>query len=647
MIRGMLVAAIGLAVFAQQVRDLRFEEAPTPNLFRERGTRWALIVGISTYEFLPPGAQLRFAHRDAEAFAAFLRTERGGAIPANQIRLLTNQRATLASIRAALGAWLVEAAGPQDVVYVFFAGHGVVAERDEGYFLAHDSDPQNLHATGLAFSEVDKTLSERLKAGVVVLAADACHSGRLGWSSFAANDASKASDSLAAVGHGDRSFLKLLASKSSEKSYEDNRWNDGQGIFTYSLLEGLSGKADRDGDGVVRASEAIDYVGRQVAEQTGARQHPRVAGNFDGRLPLALVPAPNAAARFGRLEIEGPAASTVYIDSTFRGAIRADGRLTIDGVAQGAHRIAADFPDGTSFEGSFTLASGEGRLKVTKPSPGALLPLQARIAAGRILEADGAWEYYRSQRFVGAQRAAASAMMRAALETVGQACVGDYVQSTQLGPKGRMLRQAVEAYSRLEQLIPGETKVRAKRLFCLGRLLIAEAKFAEAVDSLQASIRMDPNFACAYNALGVAYERLERPVESRRAFDAAALLTPEWALPPFQIASQLIAKGDLKQAAPYLEKAVSYNPRSVGTRWSLLRLHRLLRQYADVDRDAVELLRLAPGYAPTYLELGRAYEEQRSPEKAAEAYETYLLLAPNYGDSEEIRGRTQRLRRGR
>ncbi len=157
------------------------------NTLRDRGTRWALVVGISSYQYLPPDAQLQFAHRDAEQFAAFLRDAPGGALPADHIRLLTNGNATLAALRASLHTWLVEAARPEDVVYLFFAGHGVVAERDEAYFVTHDSDPQNLHATALAFREVDATLRNRLRASLVVLVADVCHAGRLGWTSYSAD----------------------------------------------------------------------------------------------------------------------------------------------------------------------------------------------------------------------------------------------------------------------------------------------------------------------------------------------------------------------------------------------------------------------------------------------------------------------------
>ena len=207
-----------------------------------------------------------------------------------------------------------------------------------------------------------------------------------------------------------------------------------------------------------------------------------------------------------------------------------------------------------------------------------------------------------------------------------------------------MLRRAVAAYERLQTLRPNDPEIETRRIFCRGRLQIAEGQFADAVTSLRESLRLDPQFACAQNALGVALDRLNRKAEARQAFERAATLTPEWGLPPFQIASQLIAAGQLREALPHLENAVRYNPRSVGTRWSLLRLNRLLGHLAEAERVGLELVKLNPNYAPAYMELGLTYEGAGYLEKAAEAYDLYLLLAPNFADSTEVRSRTARIR---
>ena len=435
---------------AQGTRDLRLEPASRLNPLRDSGTRWAVIVGISSYQYLPPEVQLRYAHRDAAQFSAFLQSTAGGALAPDHIRVLTNEKATLAEVRAALATWLTASAGPQDVVYFYFAGHGVLDDRDDGYFVAHDTDPQNLHATGLSFQEVDAVLSTRLRAGLVVMIADACHTGRLGWSSYSGAGPSRAAEPLARIGQGDRSFLKLLASRPSERSFEDGKWDGGHGVFTHSLLEGLNGQADADGDGMVRASEAIDYVSRRVPELTGMQQHPRVAGTFDARLALATADVSRVVPRAFPLDVSGPAGSSVYIDNIFRGAIRSAGTLRVDALAPGLHIFSADFPNGSSLNGAVTLPEAPARVAIAPPAPSALAQLRARINAGRVLDPNGAWEFYRSQTFAEAERAAAGALIAGALEGAGQACVSDYVQSTATGLKRAMLERAVDAFDRLQ-----------------------------------------------------------------------------------------------------------------------------------------------------------------------------------------------------
>ncbi|MBK8564969.1 MAG: caspase family protein [Saprospiraceae bacterium] len=83
----------------------------------------AVIVGISHYQDadIP---DLKLAHHDAEAFAAFLRSEAGGGLSESDYILLTNEEATNARFAAALD-WLFEhVAGGQAIIY--FAGYGDV-----------------------------------------------------------------------------------------------------------------------------------------------------------------------------------------------------------------------------------------------------------------------------------------------------------------------------------------------------------------------------------------------------------------------------------------------------------------------------------------------------------------------------------------
>lgn len=629
----------------QTVRDLRPERITEAPKLPDGRTRWALVIGISKYKNVPPAAQLEFADDDAEDVARFLRTPQGGSLSAMQMRVLTNENATLAAIRGALHTWLPRAAGPNDVVYLFIAGHGVLGEQNKGYFVAHDSDPQNLHATGLSFDEVNDTLNNRVRAGLIVLMADACHAGGIGWASNPATP-SRAQSALESIGRSDRSFLKILASRPSERSFEDRRWDGGHGVFTFALLRGLRGGAEIERDGVVRATELVEYISKVVPEQTGSAQNPRVAGNFEPRLPLATTSLPAGPQGGGatNLTLRGPAGSNVYIDEQFRGAIRPSGDLSIAALAPGFHRLSVDVPREGSFDQQINLTGGAATLDIGTSPAWSLARLDGMVRRGRVMETGGAWDLYRTTTWTEQQKPMADALIGSGLENTAQECVGDYVQSTSGGLKRAMLLRSAEAFARMQKFRPNDRSLVMKEKFCLARAQIAAGEFAEAVENLQASLAIDSDFACAYNALGVAYGRLGRPKEARAAFEKATQLTPEWSLPFLQIAQNLVNAGEMQEAIPYLEKAVKYNPLSIQSRWWLLRGYRLAGRAADFEKQARDTIALDPNYAPTYLEIGNFYEGRRDFARAAQAFDTYLILAPNFADSAQVRARATRFK---
>ena len=608
----------------------------------DRRTRWALVVGVSSYIYAPPAAQLRYAHRDAEEFAKLLRSTSGGGVPASNLRLLANEGATLASIRAALHNWLPKVAGAEDIVYVFFAGHAISTDKQESYFVAHDSDPQNLSATALPFPEVNDALVRKLRAAQVVLFADACHAGGIGWTSDP-KSLSRAHGPLEALGSQDRSIMKLLASKPSERSYEDERWGGGHGVFTYSLLNGLRGAADRERDGLIRAGELIEYVSRIVPEQTSTQQTPRVAGNFEGNLPLAMLHAatPPVAAPSTLRVLASPGA-TVYVDSQFRGAVRPTGELIVDRLAPGTHVIFVDVPGLPNIEQRLNLPSGQTTFEPEKLAEFKIVKLQSLANQGKLDGTGGVLEMYKS--LSPDEQRLAEPVVAAALEQVAQQCVSDYVQSTTNALKGPLFLRAAGAFRQLRAFRPQDASLEAKAAFCQARAEIAEGDFKAAIDELRKSLSIDPKFACSYNALGVALTRLNQPAEARKAFEKARELEPEWALPSLDIARQYLATGDIKGAVPHLEQAARLFPNSAGIRWSLARAYRVLGRGDNFLREAKAVTAIDPNYAPIYSELGLHYESVRNYAEAARAFETYLLLAPNYADSAEMRARAAKNR---
>jgi hypothetical protein len=260
-------------------------------------SRWAVVIGVGEYEHaqIP---RLRFAVRDAEAMYEFLTTQGGYA--KEHVVLLTDHtpvKPTLLNIKRALGDFLARRTGRDDMVLIYFAGHGapevdVVGAESDGlskYLVPRDGDPESLYTTALPMDELQRIFA-RIPAERVVMLLDTCYSGTAGGRTFARTlvRASGLNDQFLERLTRSRGRVIMTASGPNEVALEIA--NLGHGIFTYYVLEGLGGKADRNGDGIVTVSELYEYVEDQVdkaARLAGGRQRPLMKGEIEGTLPLA------------------------------------------------------------------------------------------------------------------------------------------------------------------------------------------------------------------------------------------------------------------------------------------------------------------------------------------------------------------------
>jgi hypothetical protein len=250
----------------------------------------AVIVGINDYPHLP---KLKYAVNDAELIYDFLVNVNG--IPAQNVTLLLNEQAGIRSLRTSLGTALRAAAGPEDMVIIYFAGHGG-AERDsespdgdglEKYLLAYDSIPGDLYSSALPMRELSYIL-KRIRSERLVLIADACYSGASGGRTTGVLGArATLSDNFLDRLAGGRGRVILTASGPNEVSVEKDELR--QGVFTYYFLEGLRGPADADQDGMITVDEAYRYVSDKVPQATGQEQHPVKKGVVEGRLALSIL----------------------------------------------------------------------------------------------------------------------------------------------------------------------------------------------------------------------------------------------------------------------------------------------------------------------------------------------------------------------
>lgn len=246
------------------------------------GQTYALVVGVSNYPKLQPNEQLRFAHRDAQTFASYLRSPKGGNLPDDRLRVLMNEQATTAAIRNGIATFLRARARKQDTVILFLATHGVVEQ--DGYILTHDSDPEDLRSTALPMREIQSLLEEEFAhVGRVLIYVDACRAGTIGAISRQ-TDIHRVIEVMLRMDGPE--ILGILASGRGEVSFESDRFGGGHGAFSYFLLRGLNGDADENSDGIVESGELIKYVRDRVREATLRAQNPKEQGNMpdDARL---------------------------------------------------------------------------------------------------------------------------------------------------------------------------------------------------------------------------------------------------------------------------------------------------------------------------------------------------------------------------
>lgn len=243
---------------------------------------YALVIGISGYENKDLRT-LAYADKDAGLFAAYLQSKAGGAVPDSQMRVLLNEKATIAAVYNAMD-WLKQQASENDVVYVYFSGHGDVETKSSklnGYLLAYNTPAHNYPNNAISIEQLNNdanflTLQKKAK---VVLITDACHSGKLAGDFFKGKQLAAAQ--LQQVLNNQ---VRLAACAVDELAAEADHWGGGRGVFSYYLLMGMYGFADGLKDGTIQLHELrrfIDssFAADQFLKQQNHKQTPVTDGN--------------------------------------------------------------------------------------------------------------------------------------------------------------------------------------------------------------------------------------------------------------------------------------------------------------------------------------------------------------------------------
>jgi hypothetical protein len=194
-----------------------------------------LAVGVSRYK--NPGLNLTYPKADADGVVSFFKATGPRLFREVDVTELSDETATEANIVQALLS-LERRALPEDVVIVFFAGHGGNAGA-QWYFIPYDlSSPENesdLAAHGMSSTHLSQEL-KTFSSLKTILLVDACYAGSM-LTAFRGYEDRKA---LAVLGRSAGVHLMFASARDQHASEVAEL---GHGVFSYALLKGLNGDA--------------------------------------------------------------------------------------------------------------------------------------------------------------------------------------------------------------------------------------------------------------------------------------------------------------------------------------------------------------------------------------------------------------------
>ena len=220
----------------------------------------ALLIGNSTFSSLPA---LRCPPADVDAMNRVLTDEEICWFSPVQTLLDAPHNEIFTRINE-----VMRDADKEDLVLIYYSGHGLLDNRGRLYLAAVNTDPSLLHSTAVSISAIRDCLSQsRCQRFVLVL--DCCYAGTA-TASFRKNDSISADFTACDTVEGIGEFV-LAASSAIQQAEE--RPDGSLSVFTGHVVQGLAESgADRDKDGVIRLNELYDYVKERLSAE--GRQEP-------------------------------------------------------------------------------------------------------------------------------------------------------------------------------------------------------------------------------------------------------------------------------------------------------------------------------------------------------------------------------------
>ncbi len=263
------------------------EKLPIIWLSEEKPKLYLLSVGVSS--------NLSYTKKDAESIYNLLAGQYESLFQTVRGELLVcPENTTKAKIATTIEKIKYQGLRQNDVLILFFSGHGMNSLNDADDFYLETSDAQGSVSSYSLISyqnDIIRHLKDLDCKRIILI--DACQSGA---ASRAGQKTSNVDFSRIQriISQTPPSIVTLTSSSGNESSWEDKEWE--HGAFTKALLDGLRKNADENNDGIVWLKEIAHYVIKKVPQLTAGKampQHPQLIYPISNDFPLFNYSRPN------------------------------------------------------------------------------------------------------------------------------------------------------------------------------------------------------------------------------------------------------------------------------------------------------------------------------------------------------------------
>ena len=174
--------------------------------------------------------------------------------------------------------------------------------------------------------------------------------------------------------------------------------------------------------------------------------------------------------------------------------------------------------------------------------------------------------------------------------------------------------------------------------FYIGLSHVFLGEFDHAITAFTKAIELNPNFAAAYNNLGLVYGKKGDYAQAIEMLDKAIELNPNYADAYSNRGIVSSFKGDNAHAIEMLDKAIELNPNHADAYSNRGSAYRQIGNYISAIVDLDKAIELNPKFADAYYNRGVVSRDQGEVQRAIADYTRAIELNPNFADVYYNRG---------